>query len=226
MTRRRQLWVLIFLSAATVMLQYVIQGASATGGNPSGFSQWFWIADWGLWALRALVEAWIVVYVFTTTAKTTGQKIVLGLLEIGLLALITFTLGPALQALGMGKTVYEIIGEGYGVWSYAIGAYTSLMMAAAGFAYQIQPQEIAPVEQPSTVPQKTKLTRAQGISLLMDIIREKGTINQSAFARQANVHPQTVGRWLRHMEEHQIIVAAGGNGNFAVIEEEMEMPFA
>lgn len=204
------------------MLQYVIQGASATGGDPSGFSSWFWTADWALWAIRALVEAWIVVYVFTTTAKTTGQKIVLGLLEIGLLALITFTLGPALQALGMGKTVYEIIGKRYGIWSHAIGAYTSLMMAAAGFAYQIQPQEAAPEEQPTT-PKKAKLTRTEAIPLLIDIIRDTEAINQSAFARQANVHPQTVGRWLKHMVDHQIIIP-GGNGSFTVVEEEMEIP--
>ena len=223
LTRRNQLWILIFLSAATVMLQYVIQGASATGGDPGGFSSWFWIADWSLWAVRALVEAWIVVYVFTTTAKTTGQKIVLGLLEIGLLTLITFTLGPALQALGMGKTVYEIIGEGYGVWSYAIGAYTSLMMAAAGFAYQIQPWETAPTEQP-TVSEKTKITRDYGIPLLTTIIREHGAVNRSQIAKEYGVSRQTIVNWLDYMEDHRIIEPSG-NGNFVIVEEEMEMPF-
>ena len=224
LTRRNQLWILIFLSAATVMLQYVIQGASATGGDPSGFSSWFWIADWSLWAVRALVEAWIVVYVFTTTAKTTGQKIVLGLLEIGLLALITFTLGPALQALGMGKTVYEIIGGRYGIWSYAIGAYTSLMMAAAGFAYQIQPWETMPKEQ-LVISEKAKITRDYGIPLLKTIIQEHGTVNRSQIAKEYGVSRQTIVNWLGYMEDHRIIEPSG-NGNLTVVEEEMEMPFA
>lgn len=237
MTRKQQLWILVLCSAITAALQYVLQGSMATGGDPATFSPAFWVADRALWGVRALIESWVVIYLFTTTTTSSSawirafQEIVLLVLEVALLALIAFTLGPVFQALGAKTTVYALMGAGgYTNWAFAIGLYTSLMMAGAGIGYKIQPwdlkegvRKVEPTVEQYLSSQIPKLTRAQGVPLLTDIIREKGVVNQSAFARQANVHPQTVGRWLKHMEEHQIIVPSG-NGNFVIVEEEMEMP--
>lgn len=142
MTRKQQLWALIVTSALTAFFQYIIQGSLATGANPMDFDPRFWQADRIFWGIRALIESWVVVYMFTTRTKKWYQEVILTILEIALLALIAFTLGPAFQALGAETTVYELLGRSYAVWAYAIGAYTSLMMAGAGIAYKIQPFDI------------------------------------------------------------------------------------
>lgn len=140
MTRRTQLWFLIGLSATTATAQYIVQGAMASGGTPELFAQNFWYIDYALWGLRSLIEAWVIVYLFQTVAKTTTQKYVLIGFEIALIALITLTLGPALFALTTSQKIAEtmtIISLRY--WTYGIAAYTSLMMGSAGFAYRVQP---------------------------------------------------------------------------------------
>jgi len=147
LTRRNQLWFLIFLSAFTAAAQYVIQGVESTGGDPRGFPWYFWVIDYSFWALRALVESWVVIYLFTTSAKGILRNVILTGLEIALLALITFTIGPALQAVGRGVPVYELLQENYGKWQYAIGAYTGLMMAGTGFAYKFQPHDMPDLEE-------------------------------------------------------------------------------
>jgi len=142
LTRRNQLWVLIFLSAATASLQYTLQGALATDANVEAFPDVFWVADYAAWALRALVEAWVVVYVFTTQTRGKLQGLVLGLIEMALLALIALTLGPAFRAIGAGERMYDsLTHEGFWLWNYGIAAYTSVMMAAAGIAYRVQSED-------------------------------------------------------------------------------------
>ena len=142
LTRRNQLWVLIFLSAATASLQYTLQGALATNAEVEMFPKAFWVADYAAWGLRALVEAWVVVYVFTTHTQGKLQGLVLGLIEVALLTLIALTLGPAFRAIGAGEQMYtSLTHEGFWLWNYGIAAYTSIMMAAAGIAYRMQPED-------------------------------------------------------------------------------------
>ena len=147
LTRRNQLWVLIFLSAATASLQYTLQGALATDANVELFPDVFWIADYAAWALRALVEAWVVVYVFTTHTKGKLQGLVLVCIEIALLALITLTLGPAFRAIGARERMYVSLSYGgFWLWNYGVAAYTSVMMASAGIAYRMQPEDTVVAE--------------------------------------------------------------------------------
>jgi len=142
-TRRNQLWFLIGLSATTATAQYIVQGAMASGGTPSEFAKWFWFIDYALWGARALIEAWDIVYLFTTKPKTKSQSIALIGFEVMLIALITLTLGPTLFALTKGVSIVEAINNDglLLAWSFGIAAYTSLMMGSAGVAYRIQPNE-------------------------------------------------------------------------------------
>lgn len=150
LTRKRQLGALIVLSALTAAAQYVIQGSISTGADPREFPPLFWYIDYFFWAFRGLVEAWVVIYLFTTNVKGVFKNVVLTALEVALLALITFTVGPALQAVGQGVPVYTVLEELYGTWQYAIGAYTALMMAGAGFAYKFQPFDLPDEGKPKT----------------------------------------------------------------------------
>ena len=115
----------------------------ASGGVPSGFNIWFWYIDYGLWGLRALIEAWVIVYLFTTQARSRTEAVVIVCFEVCLIALITLTLGPALYALTVGLAIQETMSDtSLRLWTFGIAAYTSLMMGAAGFAYTIQGDKV------------------------------------------------------------------------------------
>ena len=129
MTRQRQLWALIFLSALTAAAQYVIQGSISTGADPREFPPLFWYADYFFWAFRGLVEAWVVIYLFTTNVEGLGRNIVLTALEVLLLALITFTVGPALQAVGRNLNFDSIFSP----------AQVDFVVAHSGFALHHEP---------------------------------------------------------------------------------------
>ena len=142
MNRRNQLALLIALSALSAVALYIIQGALATGANLSEFPSWFWIFDYCSWGARALIEAAVIVYLFSTEPKTITQGIILAAFEFALIGLITLTVGPALRAIGMGTTLRESLSPSlYSAWTFGIAAYTSLMVGAAGYAYRVAPDE-------------------------------------------------------------------------------------
>lgn len=141
-TRRNQLWLYVFLSAFTALCQYVIQGAMASGHDPAKFPVEFWIADYALWGARALIEAGVVTYCFATRTTSGTQSVILGIFEFVLIALVTPTVGFALRGLGYGLQTREMLPEPWlTAWFLGVGAYTSLMMGAAGYAYRVQPQD-------------------------------------------------------------------------------------
>jgi len=142
MTRKRQLILLILLSALTATCQYVLQGALAMGENPSDLPKWFFMIDFILWGVRALVECFVIVYVISSSGKTKLENFVLIALEVVLISVITLTVGPAIRAAGLGLSITESLSETYhGVWSYLLASYTSLMMLGAAAAYRIQPND-------------------------------------------------------------------------------------
>lgn len=140
MNRQLLLWVIIILASATTMMQYAVQGAMAANHNPADFHIYFWYADFALWALRAIIEAVCVAYLFTTVANTRFDKWWLAITETTMLATIAFTLGVVYRALGQNKLVYQVVDtDFYVLWTYAIGVYPAIMMGSAGIAYRIQP---------------------------------------------------------------------------------------
>lgn len=144
MTRRRQLWFLLILSALAATALYVIQGAVATGANPRDiFGDSFWYTDYTFWGFRALVEAWVFIYLFQTIAKTKTQMVVLAFFKITLIALTTFTLGPVLYMYAVDHRIAGTMSDlSLRLWAYAIASYTSLFTGAIGYSYQVQPIEV------------------------------------------------------------------------------------
>lgn len=139
LTRKNQLWFLILLSSLTAVAQYVIQGSMASGENPIDFNKLFWYIDYFLWGIRSLIEAWVIIYLFSTKHNTQAEYIILTVMEMTLIVIITLTLGPALFALTIGDQIKNTMGEtSLRLWTFGIAAYTSLMMASAGLAYKIQ----------------------------------------------------------------------------------------
>ncbi len=143
MARKAQLWCIILLTAITMMPQYALQGWLAFGGSPATTDP-FWInlakADPWAWSLRALVEAWALVYLFSSDPESEQDKKWLARFEVALIALITITLGPALAATGQSKSMKEWLSftPFYWLWNFAIASYAPLMLGAVGFAFRLE----------------------------------------------------------------------------------------
>lgn len=141
MERKTQLWALIGLTALTMAPQYAMQGWQALGGNLSGLGEMFPMIDAIAWALRALIEAWALIYLFSTPAKNEQQGWILAGFEIALIVLIVVTLGPAMAAAGSDQTMREYLkGHWYSAWNFAVATYAPLMLGAAGFAFKVESQ--------------------------------------------------------------------------------------
>ena len=212
LTRRNQLWVLIILTAITASLQYTLQGALATDATVEAFPDAFWIADYAAWAGRALVEAWVIVYVFTTRTQGKLQTAVLIALEAALLALITLTLGPAFRAIGAGERMYESLTyEGFWLWNFGVAAYTSVMMAAAGIAYRMQPEDVKVMEPPEARRGidvlrellEMPLNPDEVLRLVASKVAKEERPTPAALAEMLGVHPATVARVYQEEAENE-----------------------
>ena len=135
----RRLTSLVFLAAASMVLQYAAQGALAAGFNPREFGAWFWYADSVLWGLRALIDAAVIVSLFQTQARNVRDARLLTGFEVAMIALIAATMGPALVAIARGVAIDGVLSPGLRwAWSFLIAAYAPLMIGAAGLAYKVQ----------------------------------------------------------------------------------------
>lgn len=180
MSRQKQLWWLIGLSAATAGAQYVVQGAMASGGAPAQFDAWFWYGDYGLWGARALIEAWVIVYLFQTQARSRGQSVTLALFEVALIGLITLTLGPALRSLGYGALMRVTLAEPwFTLWNFGIAAYTSLMMGAAGYAYKVQSDGGPDATEVARLQQELSSERRRVASLETELAAALGDVSRA-----------------------------------------------
>ena len=139
LSRRGQLWVLVGAAALTNAPYYVIQGAIATGHDPSLFPDWFWNTDYICWVLRSFIESAVVVFLFTTAPSTKWQAAFLGLLKIFLIGLIFFTVGPVVIIMSQKIPLKSLPDWLVLAWSYGIAMYAPAAIGAAGYAYRVQP---------------------------------------------------------------------------------------
>lgn len=229
MTRKNTFYLLIFLTGITAVAQYVVQGVLATTHNPLTFPDWFWIAEFSLWGGRALIEAWIIAFLFSTESEKTSQKAIITIFEIVLLVMIAFTVGYSLRAVGYATkegwtaTTYSMMLEslkepGFTYWTLGIGAYTAIMMAAAGTAYRVQPFDIGGEGDQSIRELEDELERAygkiDGIDIRLKQAHEK--IRQYQEQEQALEATMISLRWLDAQNATtiaRVIAFACENGN-------------
>lgn len=141
-SRQGQLWALILLSAATMIVPYGIQGALSSGKDPSQISSDIWLLDNIAWAIRAMVEGLVIAYIARTRANNSKEATWLWVAEGALVALIMLTLGPTLFAALNGVAIKEALPVGV-QWAWALGlaSYMPLMVLGASYAYKVQPYD-------------------------------------------------------------------------------------
>lgn len=183
---------LIYLAALTVAAQYVVQGAMASGATLADFPTWFLVVDYGLWAIRAFVEASVIVALFQVEPKTPRHARLLFVFEAALIILITLTLGPALYALGRGQTMAATLRGGWLLaWNLALASYTPLMMAASGAAYRVA-MYTPPLQQAIPAPDLFTNKRAR----VRQLAGEHPDWSRAELARAAGCDVSTVTRAL------------------------------
>jgi len=148
LTRKRQTFMLILLTAATLMPSYSLQGWLAGGHSASDLPFWFWVWETVAWSARALIEAGAILFLFETNAKTHTQERGLLFFKIALIVLITLTLGVVVGAAGLGQSIADALPRPlYWLWSFAVASYAPLMLGSVGMAYRIQPHDTSDMTQ-------------------------------------------------------------------------------
>ena len=147
-TRKRQTFMLIILTAATLMPSYSLQGWLAGGHSASELPFWFWIWETVAWSARALIEAGAILFLFETNAQTHNQERALLMFKVMLIALITLTLGVVVASAGLGQSIADALPRPlYWMWSFAVASYAPLMLGSVGMAYRIQPHDTSDMTQ-------------------------------------------------------------------------------
>lgn len=141
-SRQTQLWILILLSAATMIIPYFLQGSLSSGKSPNSVSDTVWLWDHIAWSIRAIVEGLVISYIAVTKTDNQKDNIILWSLKVALIALIAFTLGPvmyaSLNSLKMSEALNEIV---QWLWAIGLASYMPLMVLGASYAYKVQPDD-------------------------------------------------------------------------------------
>jgi len=150
-SRKHQTFMLILLTATTLMPSYSLQGWLAGGHAAAELPNWFWIWETVAWSARALIEAGAILFLFETNAQTHTQEKALLLFKVTLIALITLTLGVVVASAGLGQSIAEALPRPvYWLWSFAVASYAPLMLGSVGMAYRIQPHDTNGEAEPVT----------------------------------------------------------------------------
>lgn len=140
--RKNQLWLLIILSAATMVIPYYIQGALSSGKSPAELNETVWLFDHRAWSIRAIVEGLVIGYIARTNANSWLESTILWILKIALIGLIAFTLGPVMYAALNGLQMSQALATPMQwLWAFGLASYMPLMVLGAAYAYKVQPND-------------------------------------------------------------------------------------
>jgi len=183
--RRIGAYILVVASAVSMLCQYALQGILASGRPTSELPDWFWPADWAFWAVRAIIEAVVILYLFETNTENARDRRLLNTFEIVLICLITLTISPAIRAQALGQTMPESVSPTiFTLWVFGLGMYSPLMIGGIATALRVQP---GGVESISADVHNVTLTK-------LDIAREQITKLNKQAAESAATHDETVAR--------------------------------
>jgi len=136
-SRRTQMKWLLALTAVSLMPIYILIGWQSSGHGPATVANWFWLAEASAWGLRAIVEAWALIYLFQTTTTQSRVSRVLAIFEGLLIGLIALTVGLVIIANGNNKPISALMPLLFWIWSFSVAAFAPLMMGSVGYAYRV-----------------------------------------------------------------------------------------
>lgn len=153
LTRRsNQLWILLILSAATMIIPYQIQGFMSSGKSPDAIPINIWLADHWAWSIRAIVEGLVIGYLARTRTDSRVQAAILWTLKIALIVLIALTLGPVMYSTMNNETMAQSLSPiAQRLWTFGLASYMPLMVLGAAYAYKVQPNDTG-LQTDATIP--------------------------------------------------------------------------
>lgn len=136
-TRQIQMVWLLGLTALSLVPVYILIGWQTGGHSASTVATLFWQIEAGAWGLRALVEAWALVYLFQTASDSARANKILVTFEIALIGLVALTVGLVIIANGNKEALATGLPTWlYWVWSFSVAAFAPLMMGSVGYAFK------------------------------------------------------------------------------------------
>lgn len=180
-TRQTQMIWLLGLTALSLVPVYILIGWQTAGHGPDTVVQIFWVIEAGAWGLRALVEAWALIYLFQTATDSIRANKILVSFEIALITLVALTVGLVIIANGNRLAIANgLPAPLYWFWSFGVAAFAPLMMGSVGYAYKVNkpiadPQPIVDTTQKDI----TKLQRQLG-----EVLQQLEAIRNPVVARR------------------------------------------
>lgn len=136
-SRQLQMVWLLGLTALSLVPVYILIGWQTGGHGPDSVIQVFWVIEAGAWGLRALVEAWALVYLFQTATDSARANKILIAFEVALITLVALTVGLVIIANGKQLAIANgLPAPLYWFWSFGVAAFAPLMMGSVGYAYK------------------------------------------------------------------------------------------
>lgn len=137
-TRQIQMVWLLGLTALSLVPVYILIGWQTGGHGPDSVIQVFWVIEAAAWGLRALVEAWALVYLFQTATDSARANKILIAFEVALITLVALTVGLVIIANGKQLAIANgLPAPLYWFWSFGVAAFAPLMMGSVGYAYKV-----------------------------------------------------------------------------------------
>lgn len=136
--RKSQMMYLLGLTALSLVPVYILIGWQTGGHSSQDVDTIFWKIEAGAWGLRALVEAWALIYLFQTHTEVSRSSKILVAFEIALISLVALTVGLVIVANGDKSSLATGLPKPlYWIWSFGVAAFAPLMMGSVGFAYKV-----------------------------------------------------------------------------------------
>jgi len=135
--RRTQMKWLLALTALSLVPVYILIGWQSGGHGPDTVVPIFWLAEAGAWGLRALVEAWALIYLFQTATNQPNVTRLLTVFEGLLIGLIALTVGLVIIANGSKQSISTLPPALFWLWSFSVAAFAPLMMGSVGYAFKV-----------------------------------------------------------------------------------------
>jgi hypothetical protein len=180
-TRRVQMVWLLGLTALSLVPIYILIGWQTGGHGPDTVIQVFWVIEAGAWGLRALVEAWALVYLFQTVADSARANKILIAFEVALISLVALTVGLVIIANGNRLAIANgLPAPLYWFWSFGVAAFAPLMMGSVGFAYKVH----QPVVTIQPIADTTQKDIAKLRSQLGEVIQRLETTHNPVVSRR------------------------------------------
>lgn len=136
--RKSQMMWLLGLTALSLVPVYILIGWQTGGHSSQDVDTIFWKIEAGAWGLRALVEAWALIYLFQTHTELARSNKILVAFEVALISLVALTVGLVIVANGDKSSLATGLPKPlYWIWSFGVAAFAPLMMGSVGFAYKV-----------------------------------------------------------------------------------------